>query len=245
MRAFRKPDLLATTNPSISQRTVIRTVGGKDPKFSDEPPSVLKLNNLATHVKECKGLMTPDPSATSGAPTLVDKTKFKGSADLMAEFLRNGELNPQIVPTKRGFLRIFSAWVVEESLPWTTGEAPMLQTLFKYLKIQYPLPSDTTVRQQLRIIFLELRAKLVCEFSVCFQDLDYLHHSLMTFCFKLSFRLFSHAYHMQRTLGQPAKWCTPSHALLDVSSTTTGTLSSVLLTSSHFNFASMRESGQL
>jgi len=84
----------------------------------------------------------------------------------MAEFLREGELNPQIVATKRGFLRIFSAWVVEESLPWTTGEAPMLHALFKYLRIPYAPPSDTTVRQQLRAIFSELRAKVVREFSV-------------------------------------------------------------------------------
>jgi hypothetical protein len=38
--------------------------------------------------------------------------------------------------------------------------------LFKYLKVTYPLPSDTTVRNQLVHIFAELHGKVVREFSV-------------------------------------------------------------------------------
>ena len=84
----------------------------------------------------------------------------------MEAYLREGELNPQIVPTKAGFLRIFSAWILDEDLPWTTGQAPTLQMLFKYLKVHYTLPSDTTVRNQLAKIFTELHGKVVREFTV-------------------------------------------------------------------------------
>jgi hypothetical protein len=89
------------------------------------------------------------------------------SADMMAEYLKEGDLNPATIATQRGFLRIFSAWILDESLPWTTGEAPGLHALFKYLKIRFELPSDTTIRNQLAKIFQELHAKVVKAFSVC------------------------------------------------------------------------------
>jgi hypothetical protein len=85
----------------------------------------------------------------------------------MAEYLKAGELNPAIIATQKGFLRLFSAWILDESLPWTTGEAPSLDLLFKYLKVKFILPSDTTVRNQLGKIFLELHGKVVREFAVC------------------------------------------------------------------------------
>ena len=84
----------------------------------------------------------------------------------MTAYLTEGELNLQVLPTKAGFLCIFSAWILDESLPWTTGEAPTLQMLFKYLKIHYKLPSDTTVHNQLAHIFKELHGIVVKEFAV-------------------------------------------------------------------------------
>jgi hypothetical protein len=84
----------------------------------------------------------------------------------MNQYLKAGELNPEVIPTQKGFLRLFSAWILDESLPWTMGEAPSLHLLFKYLKIRFQLPSDTTVRNQLARIFLELHGKLVREFAV-------------------------------------------------------------------------------
>lgn len=84
----------------------------------------------------------------------------------MEEYLKQGELNPAVVATQSGFLRLFAAWILDESLPWTTGEAPSLQLLFKYLKIQFHLPTDTTVKNQLAHIFSELHGKVVREFSV-------------------------------------------------------------------------------
>ena len=84
----------------------------------------------------------------------------------MAVYLKEGKLNPAQVPTQKGFLRLFAAWILDESLPWTTGEVPTLRLLFKYLKVSYALPSDTTVRNQLAHIFAELHKKVVTEFTV-------------------------------------------------------------------------------
>ena len=84
----------------------------------------------------------------------------------MEAYLKEGELNPSIMTMYKGFLRIFSAWILDESLPWTAGEAPTLQMLFKYLKVNYSLPSDTTIRNQLVHIFAELHGKVVCKFAV-------------------------------------------------------------------------------
>jgi hypothetical protein len=102
----------------------------------------------------------------NGEPTSQEQINLKQSVNLMEAYLKEGELNPEIVATYKRFLRIFAAWIFDESLLWTTGEAPTLQILFKYLKVTYPLPSDTTVRNQLVHIFAELHGKVVCEFLV-------------------------------------------------------------------------------
>ena len=84
----------------------------------------------------------------------------------MASYLKDGELNPAIRLTQKGFLHLFSAWILDESLPWTTGEALSLHILFKYLKIKFILLSETTVCNQLAKIFAELHAKVVRTFMV-------------------------------------------------------------------------------
>ena len=130
----------------------------------DDEPKLPKLNNLASHASECKKTDREAPCA-SDQPSA--RLNIKQSADLMAEYLKAGELNPAVMATQKGFLRLFSAWILDESLPWTTGEAPSLDLLFKYLKVKFILPSDTTVRNQLGKIFLELHGKVVREFAVC------------------------------------------------------------------------------
>lgn len=122
-----------------------------------------KLQNLATHVTDCKGTKTNQDLNKS---TSEEQMNLKRSAEMMEAYLKEGELNPEVIATYKGFLRIFAAWIFDESLPWTAGEAPTLQMLFKYLKITYPLPSDTTVRNQLVHIFEELHGKVVHEFAV-------------------------------------------------------------------------------
>jgi hypothetical protein len=144
-----------------STRSFARTIDGADITF-DKEPRLPKLHNLAGHVPECKGSKDNE----NDAPLSEAQMNLKKSAEIMEAYLKDGELNPAVVATYKGFLRIFSAWIFDESLPWTTGEAPTLQMLFKYLKITYPLPSDTTIRNQLAHIFKELHGKVVREFAV-------------------------------------------------------------------------------
>jgi hypothetical protein len=146
-------------------RSVPRTVYGDDITFDDEK-TLPKLNNLASHVTECKK-KNGQSDDDSGDEKISEKLKLKESAKFMADYLKEGLLNPQIIATYKGFLRLFTAWILDESLPWTTGEAPALAVLFKYLKVHFALPSDTTVRNQLAHIFAELHAKVVTELTVC------------------------------------------------------------------------------
>ena len=129
----------------------------------DMEPKLPKLQNLAGHVGKCK---RAKDAMKKVEPTSKEQMNLAQSAKLMEAYLKEGELNPAIITTYKGFLRIFVAWIFNESLPWMTGEAPTLQMLFKYLKITYQLPSDTTVRNQLAHIFNELHGKVVCEFTV-------------------------------------------------------------------------------
>ena len=96
----------------------------------------------------------------------------------MEAFLKEGELNLEVTTTYAGFLCIFAAWIIDGSLPWMTGEAPMLQMLSKYLKITYLLPSNTTVYNQLVQIFEELHGKVVHEFAV--SDIENAHETNLT-----------------------------------------------------------------
>lgn len=151
-------------------RRVPRTLQGPNIEFEDEKPRP-RLQNLATHLTECS--KKKEAERTGLLPETLEagsELNLQASAKIMEEFLREGALNPAIEPTVEGFHRIFAAWILDESLPWTTGEAPTLRALFQYVKCRFPLPSDTTVRNKLDVIFQELHAKVVAELNVsCLQ----------------------------------------------------------------------------
>ncbi|TFY61097.1 hypothetical protein EVJ58_g4726 [Rhodofomes roseus] len=155
-------------------RTVKRNV---DSRFEDEPLRP-PLNNLAKHtsyahadkLKEAKSAPADAPPATTEPGT---HGYTAASAQLMDKWLAEGDLNPLVEPTRRGFLRLFSAWIFDEDLPFTTGEAPRLRELFKYLKINYVLPSDTTVRNTLAHIFAELHSAVVKELAAVKSKIAY------------------------------------------------------------------------
>lgn len=146
---------------------VDRTVKGNNITFDDEP-TLPKLNNLSTHAKECRERAKIDAEKTPDTDIApADQLNLKMSAEFMTQYLRAGDLNPAVEPTQRGFTRIFVAWILDESLPWTTGEAPSLSLLFKYLRIKFTLPCDTLVWSQLLEIYNELHNKIVHELMVC------------------------------------------------------------------------------
>lgn len=104
--------------------------------------------------------------------TTAEPPPLKGvtlaSAKIMEEFLKEGQLHPAQVPTQKGFLQIFAAWIIEDDLPFTTGETPGIKRLFSYMQSHFLLPSDTTVRNTFATIFADLYAKVFKEISVCF-----------------------------------------------------------------------------
>jgi len=177
-------------------------------------PKLPRLNNLAGHITECKGAKGDKKTEE---PTSEEKINLKRSAEIMEAYLKEGELNPEVVATYKGFLCIFSAWIFDESLPWTTGEAPTLQMLFKYLKITYQLPSDTTVRNQLAHIFEELHGKVVREFAV-----GYFFSQIPFFSFSSFSRQSSPKLRTRPIPGLHRRWCIHLLARLGVSSTMTG-----------------------
>lgn len=156
------PQNLLFSNRSV--RTVERTLKGKDADFKNEP-TLPKLSNLATHLTTCKGKVEEADTDGEGGKTDL-KFNHQRSLDFMADYLRAGDLNPAIEPTQEGFYRLFAAWILDESLPWTMGEAPTLSLLFRYARIHFKTPSDTTVRTYLSKIYEELHAKVVKEIAV-------------------------------------------------------------------------------
>lgn len=146
-------------------RTVKRTLTGDNAVFEDEPRQPA-LTNLASHLKDDHPTVHKGETPPEDGKTSVDHGYTVASATLMAAYLAEGALNPALEPTQKGFYRVFAAWILDDSLPFTTGESPSLTRVFKYLKVNFMLPSDTTVRNVLAQIFAELHGKVVREFAV-------------------------------------------------------------------------------
>ncbi|KAF6762923.1 hypothetical protein DFP72DRAFT_747468, partial [Ephemerocybe angulata] len=129
-------------------RTFPRTVDGPNVKWEDEPTKPRTSNltaHLRTEYKEYAKKKAAIAEAAEGDAPLEGEYNLPVVRDLMAEFLKKGELNPAVNPTWKGFLKLFALWILDDDLPWTTGESPMLRDLFKYLHINHKLPSDTTL----------------------------------------------------------------------------------------------------
>ncbi|KAJ7453226.1 hypothetical protein FB451DRAFT_1373925 [Mycena latifolia] len=92
--------------------TFTRTVG-RDEDFDDEPKQPA-LGNLSTHLKDHGGPSIPIPGAT---PLGETRGISAASAKIMEDFLREGKLNPAVNPTQKGFLTVFSAWILEADDP--------------------------------------------------------------------------------------------------------------------------------
>lgn len=145
-----------------------RTVD-KEKSFEDElvqPP----LGNLATHLR----IKHPNASApTDSPPPGLTHGISASSSKIMDDFLREGQLNPAIKPTQKGFYKVFAAWVLEDDLPFTTGETGGIHRLFSYMQSKFMLPSDTTVRSTLARIFIEMFEVVQAELKVIFHPVFY------------------------------------------------------------------------
>ncbi|KAJ7759950.1 hypothetical protein B0H16DRAFT_1456662 [Mycena metata] len=129
----------------------VRTVR-KDQFFGDESPAP-KLGNLATHVRQDHDGVPP-PADTQPGET---RTPSASSSKIMGEFLSEGKLNPIINSTQSNCLKVFAAWIIEDDLAFTTGETEGIKRLFAFLHSRYLLPSDTTVRNTLATMHIDMK----------------------------------------------------------------------------------------
>ncbi|KAF8144648.1 hypothetical protein K438DRAFT_1858102, partial [Mycena galopus ATCC 62051] len=83
----------------------------------------------------------------------------------MEDFLLDGKLNPIINSTQGNFLKIFSAWIIEDDLAFTTGETEGINRLFQFLRTRFLLPSDTTVRNTLATMYADMYKFLKSELA--------------------------------------------------------------------------------
>jgi hypothetical protein len=72
----------------------------------DMEPKLPKLQNLARHITECK---EAKDDKKKDELTSEEQINIKQSTEMMEAYLKEGELNPEVVATYRGFLCIFSA----------------------------------------------------------------------------------------------------------------------------------------
>ncbi|KAJ7021826.1 hypothetical protein C8F04DRAFT_972208, partial [Mycena alexandri] len=139
--------------------TVKRTVS-KKAAFEDEKPQPA-IGNLATHVRKHGD---PETLEIPGSAPGLTRGMSAASAKIMEDFLRDGKLNPASNPTQAGFNKVFAAWIIEDDLPFTTGETGGIHRLFCYMQSRFQLPSDTTAidkwvidREELRPLLLSSR----------------------------------------------------------------------------------------
>ncbi|KAJ7084205.1 hypothetical protein C8R44DRAFT_721855, partial [Mycena epipterygia] len=84
----------------------------------------------------------------------------------MEDFLLDGKLNPVINTTQKNFLKIFAARIIEDDLAFTTGKTDGIHRLFEFLESRYQLPSDTTVRNTLAQMYIDMYRVLKSELAV-------------------------------------------------------------------------------
>jgi hypothetical protein len=85
--------------------------------FGDQKPAP-PLGNLVSHLKrDHNGVPVPADVRPSEVREIGT-----ASAKIMEDFLLEGKLNSAINTTQKNFLKIFTAWIIEDDLAFTTGE---------------------------------------------------------------------------------------------------------------------------
>lgn len=89
----------------------------------------------------------------------------------MASYISEGLLHPASNPTQSGVNRVFSGFLLADGLNFNFGESKFFARFLKYVHVQFSLPTDTAVRNQLCKVFVELKDAVIREFDVCFISL--------------------------------------------------------------------------
>jgi len=154
---------------------------------------------LSTHTHQAhanKWETSPENVVDETSTSIPVKGSAAVSAKIMDGYFAKG--TKPIFATKDGFMRHFVAWIIDDNLPWTTGETPGIVRFFQFLKVRWTLPSDTTVRNMVAKIFTELRANLVKELTVSI----YIDPASSDISANTIHRLSNPRYHTRLTTGQ-------------------------------------------
>jgi hypothetical protein len=146
-----------------------RNLPRKAATWAGESPKP-KLGNLITHHTTAHPSWSLDGDEEEGKESSTPIEPKHGvsqkQVDLMTQWLKDVGIDCDAMPSRKNFLYHFAAWLLEEDLPWTTGEAPSLKRLFKWLQIKYELPSDTTVRNVVAELYALLHGEVVKALAV-------------------------------------------------------------------------------
>ena len=101
--------------------------------WSDEPHLPF-TGNLTNHIwnkhpEKCSKIAGSDNNNYDGN-TFADNGLGPGSSKPLEDFARHGFLNPAREATQEGFYRLFAAWLLDDDLPWTTGETLLSNVSF-------------------------------------------------------------------------------------------------------------------
>jgi len=143
--------------------TFLRTV--EPPQTFDDEAQQPFLGNLSTHLRK-KHPNRGDPPSDLPSQPGDSRGISVATAKIMEEFLKDGDLNPRMVRSQKNFYRVFAAWIIQDDLPFTTGEMPGIARLFKFMESQWKLPTDTTVRNYLAKIFSDMHKLVKKELKV-------------------------------------------------------------------------------
>lgn len=162
-------------------------------KLFDDEPKIPPLGNLATHIRTKHPNieeLVAKAAADANGPQHPGLTRgiSAASAKIIDDYLTEGKLHPKREPTQQGFYKVFAAWILEDDLPFTTGETGGIARLYKYMQSRFLLPSDTTVRNSLAKIYAEMYAQVKNELKVSHTS----EH----------FNLLSHRQHCYRVLNR-------------------------------------------
>ncbi|KAI0309295.1 hypothetical protein OF83DRAFT_1179795 [Amylostereum chailletii] len=91
----------------------------------------------------------------------------------MDQYIKEGIFNPRIEPMQNGFNRLFVAWLIQKDKTFTTGEAPSLKFLFKYIRCNFSLPTNTTVCNAVGKILIELHGAIIRELAAVKSKIAY------------------------------------------------------------------------
>lgn len=147
-----------------------RRLPRKKDMYSEDNPNT---SNLSTHIREAhpdkKREQDENPTSFSTLDTdirdAIDSASV-GSQGILRQWLDNYEKNPSWPNTQQSLNILFSAWVIDANLVFTTGQSPLLRIIFRFINSMFTLPSDTTVRKMVSEIFRKLHGVVVRELTV-------------------------------------------------------------------------------